>query len=625
MKTLLGGAAILGVTLSFCTAQAADLVVRLDARSIVRGRVHTELTLAAHSGPLTLVFPKWIPGEHGPTGPLETLVGLEIRANGQALHWLRDSRDMYAISLTVPSGVTQLDIALDTGLPTDGGQFTGGPSSSAQLAVISWNQFVLLPKGRDAKTISTEAFVLAPEHWHLACALPLNQESDGSVRLEDTSLAGLIDSPLQMGRFWKYIDVEGSAPAPSLKHGISFIADSESALAVPDDFATAYARLVAQAGRLFGTRMYRRYVWLVTLSDHVGNFGLEHQESSDDRVGENALSDPSARADLEGILAHEYVHSWNGKYRRPNGLLSPDFDQPMDGSLLWVYEGMTQYWGAVLRARAGLMSGDEYREMLASFAGFFDIETGSRWRSLADTAIAAQSLLGAPLTWSTSRRRTDFYNASDFLWLDVDTQLRSRSGGRASLDDYVQRFYGGPAGAPALSPYVESDIYTSLGKIEVADWRALIHRHLDVLGPEPVLQALARSGWRLTYSDQKNTYLEARQKLKRTIDREWSLGLILNDQNTVIETVEGGPAARAGVGPNMKLLAVDGRKYSPEVLDAAVSAAHISKRPIELLVANGDTFETVSVAYFDGPRWPHLVRMEDRADLLSKILEPREH
>ena len=623
MRAALTASAIAALWLSAGASQAADLNIRLDAREVARKHVHTDLSLAVKPGPLVLVFPKWIPGEHGPTGPLNTLVGMTIRADGRELTWQRDPHEMFAISVEVPAGVTRLQIALDTGLPNEGGEFTAGPASSAQLALISWNQYVLFPKGRNASSITTEATLLAPPQWHLQSALGLSAQADGSVRLEDANLARLIDSPVQLARYAKLVELPGSAPFPELKHAISIAADSDAALAVPDDFTASYGRLVAQAGMLFGTRMYRHYTWLLTLSDHVTHFGLEHHESSDDRLDENSLSDVPLREGVAELLAHEYVHSWNGKYRRPAGLLSPDYQQPMDGSLLWVYEGMTQFWGTVLPVRAGLIPQESYREMLASLAGFFDIQTGNRWRPLADTAVAAQILYDAPSAWSVSRRDVDFYDASDFLWLNVDTELRARSGGKASLDDYVKRFYAGAGGAPALKPYVEADVYATLASVVPADWRAIIHRHLDSLGPAALLEGLRSSGWQLSYSSEKNAYLEAEQKRRKQINRLWSIGLLLDDKDTVMESIENRPAARAGVGPGMKLLAVNGRKYTPEVLDTALLAAQADKKPIELLIENADYYRTVSVPYSDGPRWPHLTRLSGQADVLSEVLQAR--
>ena len=609
--------------LASALAHGTDLTVRVDARQVTSKRLHTELTLAVKSGPLTLVFPKWIPGEHGPTGPLDTIIGLVIRANGEALAWRRDPLDMYAVSVTVPAGATRLDIALDTGLATEAGKFSTGPTSSDQVAVLPWNEVVLLPKGHDAGTISTAASVLAPPGWQLNCALELRGQSDGSVALEPASLARLIDSPLQIGRYGKRFELPGSEPLPQLRHTLAIVADSEAALKAPEDFAAGYGRLVAQAGALFGTRMYRHYTWLLTLSDHVAHFGLEHHESSDDRTLENSLSEAPFREGVAELLAHEYVHSWNGKYRRPAGLLSPDYQKPMDGSLLWVYEGMTQFWGTVLPVRAGLVTPESYREMLASLAGYFELETGNRWRPLADTAVEAQVLYNAPDAWESARRGTDFYEASEFLWLNVDAQLRAKSAGHASLDDFVKRFYAGAGGQPALRPYVEGDVYAALAAVAPGDWRALVRRHLDALGPATLMSGLESAGWRLTYTAEKNSYVETQQKRRKAIDRMWSIGLTTDDKGAIMDTAEDRAAARAGAGPGMTVVAVNGRRYNAEVLDAAIAAAHDSHRDIELLVENGDYYRTLRVAYFDGARFPHLTRLEGQPDRLAQVLQAR--
>jgi len=484
-----------------------------------------------------------------------------------------------------------------------------------------------LPKGRDAGSLSTEATVLAPPSWQLICALELRPQADGGVELEPASLARLIDSPLQMGRYAKRIELPGAAPFPELKHRLSLVAESAAALTVPGDFAVGYGRLVQQAGSLFGTRVYRHYTWLLTLSDHVAHFGLEHHESSDDRVDESSLAEAPLRESVADLLAHEYVHSWNGKYRRPAGLLSPDYQQPMDGSLLWVYEGLTQFWGTALPVRAGLVTPESYREMLASLAGSFDTEPGNRWRPMADTAVAAQILFGAPDAWTLSRRSVDFYEASVFLWLNVDAELRARSAGRASLDDFVKRFYAGAGGAPALKPYVEADVYATLAAIAPGDWRTLIRRHLDTTGTQALLAGLQSAGWQLTYSPEKNSYLETRLKRRKTVERQASIGLRINDKGddrgTIIDTVEDRAAAQAGAGPGMKIIAVNGRKYSVEVLDAAIAAAHETRKPIELLVESADYYRTLSVAYFDGARYPHLARVDARPDTLAEVLKAR--
>jgi predicted metalloprotease with PDZ domain len=599
---------------------AADLSVHVDARDVAARRIHTEIALTVKPGPLTLVYAQWIPGEHGPTGPIQSMIGLTIKAHGEALTWSRDPYDMYALRVTVPDGVDHLQIVMDSGLPTESGSFTAGPTNSAQVAVISWNEYLLFPKGIEADAVSVDASLLAPPGWTVVSALATKQGGDGAYTFESSSLARLIDSPVQMGLHPKLISIHGSAPGAEIEHRLSLMADSADALMLPANFAAGYDRLVAESGALFGSRMYRHYTWLFTLSDHVAHFGLEHHESSDDRLDENALSEPDFRMEVAGLLGHEYVHSWNGKYRRPAGLLSPDYQKPMDGSLLWVYEGMTEFWGEVLPTRAGLISRDYFRETIANAAGYFDTEPGTRWRPMADTATGAQLLPGAPGAWTSERRGADYYDASMFLWLDVDAELRARSKGHVTIDDYVRRFYAGDTGRPEVKPYVEQDIYDTLGSIEPADWRSLIHRHLDALDITPLLGALERSGWKLTYSAVPNAAVETRERRRLVTLRRWSIGFNLDKDAKISDVVSDRAAALAGASPGMTVVAVNGRKFTVRLLDAAIAEAQVTRRPIELLVDNADFFKTLSIPYYDGPRYPHLVRIEGQPDTLSNVI-----
>ena len=601
---------------------ATRLTVKLDARDVRSKRVHTQLTLPVKPGALTLVYPKWLPGEHGPTGPLESLVGLEIRAGDKLLAWTRDPVDMYAIRVTVPAGTNVLDIRMESGLAVGGDGFSAAPTSSDQLAVLPWNEFLLFPKGIDADKVMVDASVTAPAGWKVVS--PLADTTSGDTHaFETASIARLIDSPAQIGAHSKVFDLKGSDPRPDLVHKLSVMADSEAALVVPDGFADGYSRLVAENGALWGTRMYRHYTWLLSLSDHVAHFGLEHHESSDNRREEKAFKDDDTRMTVAMLLGHEYVHSWNAKYRRPAGLLSPDYQKPMDGGLLWVYEGMTEFWGYVLPTRAGLVTPKFYLEMLADSAGDFDNESGANWRPLVDTATAAQILYPAPDAWSSARRSTDFYDASMFLWYDVDAELRARTNGKATLDTFVQKFYAGPAGAPQVKPYVEADLYATLNAIAPNDWRAFIHRHLDSTNTDALLGMFKRSGWKLEYNATKNDFIEARQKRREGVDRFCSIGLRISKEGEITDTAENRPAAKAGVGPGMKLIAVNGKKYDGDVLDAALLEAQKSRKPIELLVENADFYRAFAVPYYDGPRYPHLVRVADQPDQITAVISPR--
>jgi predicted metalloprotease with PDZ domain len=617
--------ALAAVLLIGAPAFGADVTLRIDARDVTRRHLQTHETLAVKPGPLVLVYPKWIPAEHAPAGPLDTIIGMEITANGQRLDWKRDPFQMYEIAVTVPPGVQKLDITIDSGMPADGEGFSSSPGSTARLAIIRWNEFVLLPKGRDAATLGSAGSLQVPTGWTATCALESHADAGGTLEFEPVSLAQLIDSPVQMGEYVRHVDLPGSAPHPDIHHTISIAADTAEATEVPADFASSYGNLAAEAGSVFASRHYRHYVWLLSLSDHIAHFGEEHHESSDDRLQENILKEADSRKLVAGLLGHEYVHSWNGKFRRPQGLLSPDYQKPMDGSLLWVYEGMTEFWGDVLPARAGLIKPEDYRDLIAVNAGHFAISTGPRWRPLADTAVQAQVLYDSPRAWSSSRRGVDFYDASVFLWLDVDAELRAHSGGKATLDDFTHRFYSGNDGKPEVKPYVENDLYTTLAAVAPADWRAIIRKHLDVPDTTALLEGIKHTGWQLSYSPEKNIYVELAQKVRKVTNREWSIGLRLNDKGLITDVIEGRAAALAGVGPEMTLVAVNGKKYTSDVLDAAILAAQSTHKPIELLVENDDYYRTVSVPYFDGPRFPHLERVEGSPDTLSEVLKAHAH
>jgi predicted metalloprotease with PDZ domain len=602
-------------------ARASDITLRVDAHDVARNRIHTEMTIAVRPGPMTLLYAKWIPGEHAPTGALDTFIGLEISANGIPIVWSRDPLDLYALRIVVPHGVDHLDVALESGLPIEGLLFTSGQTNSSRLAIISWNAFVLYPKGVDADKVTVDASLIAPAGWTVACALEGKSAKGNATRFEKSSLARLIDSPAQIGLYSKLVEIKGAEPAPALRHSMSIMADSEAAIYLPEDFARGYNRMISESGALFGSRIYRHYTWLVSLSNHIAHFGLEHHESSDDRAAEGMLSADDLRMELAGLLGHELVHTWNGKYRRPVGLLSPDFQEPMDGSLLWVYEGLTNLLGMVLPTRAGLITPEYYRERLAVSSSVMELEVGARWRPLSDTIAAAQ--LPRSSVWQSSRRSTDYYAASDYLWLDVDAELRARSQGRVTLDDFVKRFCAGVSGAPQVKPYVEQDIYNLLAELSPGDWRSFIRRHLDQTGTMALFAALDRTGWKLGYTAVRNAALATDDRRRQSTNRLASIGIYLDADNRIIDVIEDRAAARAGAGPGMRVIAVNGERFTSVVLDDAIIAAQKTREPISLLVEKGDYYQTLRVEYYDGQRFPHLARSAARARLTAALAVTR--
>lgn len=595
----------------------APIRLSVDATEAPRRIFHARLIIPASPGPLTLLYPKWIPGEHGPTGPIADLAGLKFSAAGRPVPWHRDDVDMYAFHVDVPAGADVVEAELDFLSPPVTEGFSSGASATAQLAVLNWNQLLLYPAGVPAAELSYAATVRLPAGWDHGTALPVATQSGGTVEFEPVSLTRLVDSPLLAGVHFRRIPL---SPGRTPGHHINIAADSEAALEITPDYLASVKRLVTEAGALFGTRHYQHYDFLLTLSDHVARFGLEHHESSDNRSYERALVDEDKRRLVSGLLPHEFVHSWCGKHRRPAGLATPDFQQPMKGELLWVYEGLTTYLGDVLTGRSGFWSPELCRENLALDAAAMEHRVGRSWRPLADTAIAAQRLYEARRDWANWRRGTDFYPESALIWLEADVLIRKRTKGSRSLDDFCRRFFGGEGGAPTVIPYTFDDVVKTMNEVAPHDWRAFFRTRLDATGPSAPLGGIVEAGWRLVYTDVIPDLLKSTEEVRKIVDLSSSLGVVLNEDGTIDDVVPGLPAAMAGLAPGMKLIAVNGRKWSKEVVRSAIKAAKTATEPLDLLVENGEFFKSYPVDYHGGERYPHLERDSARPDLLTGIL-----
>lgn len=590
-------------------ALAQPLEMQIDAREAPRRVLRVHESVPVHPGKQTLLYPKWLPGEHGPTGPLNQLVDLQIKAGGQSLPWERDPLDMYRIGVVVPTGVTSLE--LDYAVV--------GGFSGEKLGVISFNEVLLYPAGPEESRV--HATVQLPSGWKAVSALH-RTGSAGLVDLPETERTTLVDSPLLMGEFINDLPVPNRAVggAPSLPHAIHIAAERAAATRPPAKFQGWLTNLVEETGALFGSRHYRHYDWLLSLTDMKRDFGgLEHHESSDNVMPEDTLLEEKTAARLTELLAHEFVHSWCGKYRRPAGLLSPDYQKPMDTRLLWVYEGLTTFWGEVLPVRAGAIQPEHFRDALAAVAATFEHSAGKRWRSLADTATAAQLLYAAPESWHSWRRSVDFYPESILLWLEVDAKLRELSSEKVTLDDFCRDFFGGASGQPAVKPYEEDEVYATLNRLVPHDWRHDIRARLDATDGKAFLSALERSGWRLVYNDRPNEYLTQSDTYRKGTARMFSLGLTLNGSGEVSDVDEQGPAGQAGVAPGMNVMAVNGRKYTSKILDEAIKA----RQPVRLLVQNGDYFREIVVTWTGGEHIPHLERLKGTPDRLSALLKAR--
>jgi len=598
---------------------AAPITLRVDATNVASNVYHAHLSIPATPGPMTLFYPKWIPGEHGPTGPINGLTGLRITANGQPVTWLRDPVEMFAFNVDVPAGAAALDVDLDFLAPAPGANFTAGASTSPRLAVLSWNTMLLYPRGTPSDSLQVNATLRIPAGWQYATALETRGRTGDEIQFEPATLTTVVDSPVQLGLTLRKIDLVSRSP---YRHTLNLLSESAEATQTPDDFAAQYGRLVDEATAVFGANHYRHYDWLLTLSDFVAHFGLEHHESSDDRVEESTLREDTSRKWVSGLMAHEFVHSWNGKYRRPAGLATGNYDKPMTGELLWVYEGLTEYLGDLLPVRSGILSADDYRENLAEIAAQMTQHVGRTWRPLLDTAVAAQLLYEAPGASTNWRRSVDYYPEGELLWLDVDMTIRSLTNGKKSLDDFTRAFYGGASGHPDLKPYTFDDIVTALNSVAPNDWRGFLNQRLTSLSPTPPMGGIEQSGWHLVYNDKPNTALQYLEGRSKGADLNSTLGFNVRENGSIGDVVPESIAARSGLAPGARIVAINGRAYSTARLRDAVKASKTSTTPMTLIVQNGEFFTTASIDYHGGERYPHLERVSGKPDWMETLIKP---
>jgi predicted metalloprotease with PDZ domain len=600
-------------------AQTVPITIEVDASRAPQRIVHSRLTFPVSPGPVTLYYPEWLPGNHRPSGPIANLVDLQMSAAGKRLDWHRDDVDMYAFHVQVPPGVHSLQVTLDYVSPSKrGGRFD--PVSTDQLLIFNWNVALLYPKGGPAAAYTFQPSLRLPPGWKFGTALPIAKSSSpDQVDFQAVPLTTLIDSPVIAGAHFRSIPLPLAGAPPQ---ELDIAADSASALLVSEQTIAHYQRLVAEAAALFGAHHFRDYHFLYTLSDFEGSSGLEHHESSDNRAPERSLTDANLLKLMAGLLPHEFVHSWNGKYRRPAGLATPDYQQPMKGNLLWVYEGLTTYLGEILTARSGLYTPEQFREALASTAASMAHRAGRSWRPLEDTAVSVQALALANSEWTSLRRSVDYYPESELIWLKADTLIRQQTDGRRSLDDFCRAFFGPPSGPPTLKTYTLEDIVAALQQVAPYDWASFFRSRVYDLAPRAPLGGIEQGGWKLVYNGEPNQIEEAAEKQLHFIDLESSLGLTLNPSDrpaTITDVVPGMTAAAAGIAPGMKLIAVNGRQFSPEVLTDALN----SRKPLELLLENLGYYKTYRINYTDGPISPHLVRNTNVPDRLGAIIQPK--
>jgi predicted metalloprotease with PDZ domain len=591
----------------------------VDATDIERRIFRVRETIPVRGvEPLVLLYPEWLPGNHNPSGRVDKLAGLTIHANGQHLEWIRDPVNVFAFHVDVPAGVTALDIEFEFDSPVDGNE--GRVVMTPDMLNLEWTDVALYPAGYFARQIQVEPSVRLPDGWRAATGLESISTSSGSTVYKPVSFDTLVDSPLFAGRYFKSLDLDPGGTAPVR---LNIVGDRPDLLEIKPDQLEAHRALVQQAYKLYSSHHYDHYDFLLAVTDHMGGIGLEHHQSSEDGTIPGYFTDWDKSPDTRELLPHEYTHSWNGKFRRPADLWTPNFNVPMRDSLLWVYEGQTQYWGSVLAARAGLVTRQQALYALAATAATYDHRLGRDWRARQDTTNDPIAAMRRPLPWRSWERSEDYYSEGELMWLDVDTLIREHSGGKRSLDDFARAFFGINNGSYIPSTYTFDDVANALNKVEPYDWAKFLRARLDGHGPGAPLDGVARGGYKLIYTDTPTAYFRDSETRRKVADLTYSLGIVSASDGRLADVLWDGPGYKNGLTVGTQIIAVDGVSFDVDRLKDAIKNAKNSDAAIELLVKNGDRYRTVRIDYHDGLRYPRLERDATTPARLDLILTPR--
>ena len=578
----------------------------------------TETIPVKQAGDLVLLLPKWIPGNHSPTGPLPALAGLVIEGGGQRIEWTRDVVDVYAFHVPVPQGVSSITVKFEHLSPLEDGK-EGRVVMTPNMLDVQWNPEVLYPAGYFSRQITLHPVLTLPDGWKYGTALETESTAGGKVTFKPTTLNTLLDSPLYAGRYFSRIDLDPNGVAPV---HLDVVADRPEDLVIKPADLQAHKNLVQQAYRNYGSHHYDHYDFLLSLSDEMGGEGLEHHRSSENGTGREYFTDLEKSAAERDLLPHEYTHSWDGKFRRPADLWSQDFTVvPERDSLLWVYEGQTEYWGQVLAARSGILKTNQVHDLIALDASSMEADVGRSWRALQDTTNDPIIDQRRPLGWRTYSRAEDYYVEGLLIWLDADTLIREKTNNAKSLSDFARGFFGIDNGSFVTQTYKFEDVVAALNAVMPYDWTGFLRTRLDGHPAHAPLDGLTRGGWKLVYTAEESPMQKSMGARRKGADFTFSLGLSVGHGGTLASVQWDGPAYKAGLAAGGKLIAVNGMAFDdPGDLSNAIKQAVTDKGPIELLVQYDKHFQDVKIDYHGGLRYPHLERIPNTPDRLDDIL-----
>ena len=595
---------------------AGTIQISVDASDTRQGIFRVHEVIPVKSGEVTLLYPEWIPGNHSPTGPIAMVAGLTVTANGQRVEWTRDKYYVYAFHIDVPRGASSLDVDF---------QYLSGRMSmqriqmTAQMLSLEWNDVSLYPAGYYSRDITFSPSVTLPHGWQFGTALETQSQSGDTTTFKPVTFNTLVDSPMYAGLYFKRVDLDPGAAVPV---HIDIMADAPKYLEISPEQLQVHRNLVTQAYKLYGSHHYNHYDFLYSLSDQLSGNGLEHHRSSEDGTSADYFTDWDKQGPGRDLLAHEYTHSWNGKFRRPADLWTPNFNVPMGDSLLWVYEGQTQYWGYVLTARSGMWSAQQFRDGLALVAANYEHNRpGFQWRTIEDTTNDPTAARRQPIPYRSWQMSEDYYSAGQMVWLAVDSKIRSLTGDRKSLDTFAAHFFGVNNGSFVTKTYTFDDLVAVLNGVVKYDWADFLHQRLNA--HQPPMDGIAASGYKLVYNDEESGFqksLDSGVGNRRFVSFALSIGVTMTGTGDIDDVRWNSPAFKAGVSTGETLVAVNGQDYSAEVLKDAILAAEHGNDPIRLLLKYQGAFETIAVDYHEGMQYPHLVRVDGTPDYLDEII-----
>jgi len=595
------------------------LKINVDATDIGRRIFRVHETIPVQAGALTLLYPQWLPGNHSPTGPIDKFAGLKVTANGQVLPWVRDPLNVYAFHVDVPQGASSVEVEFQFLSPQDARQ--GRVVMTPEMLNVQWNTVSVYPAGYYTSQIKAEASLTLPAGWQLGSALEVAPRSGDTVTFKEIDYDDLVDSPIYAGKYFKRVDLDPGAKTPVF---LNIVADDPKYLEIKPEQLKVHQNLVQQMYKMYGAHHYNHYDFLLSLSDKMSGNGLEHHRSSENGVGPSYFTEWDKNSVERDLLSHEFNHSWDGKYRRGADLATPSFNVPMQDSLLWVYEGQTQFWGYVMAARSGLWKEDQARDMLAYVAATY--EKGrpglQQWRNIQDTTNDPIIAMRRPLPFRNYQMSEDYYSGGQMIWLEVDAKLRELSGNKKSIDDFGKSFFGMKNGEWDVNTYTFEDVVKTLNDIQPFDWAPYLRERLD--GHGPITNGIAAHGWKLVYNDKPSDMVKGVEMRRGSTDLTYSLGVSIGKSGDINDVLWDGPAFKAGLSPGMKLIGVNGKEFSGDALkDAVIASSKDKSKPVELLVKNFDEFQTLRIDYHDGLKYPHLERDTSKKDTLADLLKAR--